>query len=281
MELNFAMSNSNPSYGDHERGSEPLKIDYGADPNVNRHKEYMYSSKSNLVQKCTVFLVVISLSMLIILIGVTSATNRKVDDLSNQPAPPSTVTVAYAALGLSGYENLAWPDVVSLSAGKTVNFWMFGGNDAINDWVDSWLAVQVKQIYDITLVRNSGAAAGAVLQVASERAANNNNNGAVDMIWMNGENFNKMRTANNLYRFATKLPNSVNYDFTKDLIQFDFGNPIEGYEMPYAAAQIVFIYNSKFVNASAIKTVDDLVNWVIANPGKFTYAAPWNADGVK
>lgn len=276
------MSNSNPSFGingDNDKGSEPLKIDYGADPNANSHKEYMYSSKSNIIQKCTIFLVVVSLSALLILIGVTSATYRKVDNFNTNPNPTQTVTVAYPALGLSGYENLAWPDVVSLSAGKTVNFWMYGGNDAINDWVDSWLAVQVKQLYDITLVRNNGAAAGAVLQVASERAAGNSNKGAVDMIWMNGENFFKMKSANNLYRFATKLPNSANYDFTKDLIQFDFGNPIEGYEMPYAAAQIVFVYNSKFVNASAIKTVDDLVAWIIANPGKFTYAAPWNSDG--
>ena len=50
--------------------------------------------------------------------------------------------------------------------------------------------------------------------------------------------------------------------------------------MPYAAAQIVFNYNSKHVNVTNIQSMSDLVAWAKRNPGRFTYAAPWNQDGV-
>jgi predicted outer membrane repeat protein len=50
--------------------------------------------------------------------------------------------------------------------------------------------------------------------------------------------------------------------------------------MPYAAAQIVFSYNSKFVNGSAIASMADLLAWAVAHPGRFTYAAPWSQDNV-
>ncbi len=50
--------------------------------------------------------------------------------------------------------------------------------------------------------------------------------------------------------------------------------------MPYTGAQIVFIYNSKYLNGSAIQSMAELVSWVQSHPGKFTYAQPWGTDGV-
>ena len=87
--------------------------------------------------------------------------------------------------GLPGQSNLAWPDIKASGSGQTVNFWMYGGNPSINDWVDTWLAARVKSLYGITIVRNDAAAKGAVKQVATERAQGNNNQGAVDLIWIN------------------------------------------------------------------------------------------------
>ena len=60
----------------------------------------------------------------------------------------------------------------------------------------------------------------------------NNNNGGVDLIWINGENFNAMKTAGNLYGpFAYKLPNANNYNFQSNNIAYDFGLATQGYEV--------------------------------------------------
>jgi len=49
--------------------------------------------------------------------------------------------------------------------------------------------------------------------------------------------------------------------------------------MPYNAAQVVFTYNNATVKSPPL-TMKNLLAWVKANPGQFTYALPLQADGV-
>ena len=53
--------------------------------------------------------------------------------------------------------------------------------------------------------------------------------------------------------------------------------PTLGYEMPYNAAQIVVIYNPALV-PTVPTTMLELVAWIIANPGKFAWPAPTEAN---
>lgn len=81
--------------------------------------------------------------------------------------------------------------------------------------------------------------------------------------------------------WSKKIPNAVNFDFTDPAIAYDGGVPINGMEMPYNGAQVVFIYNTKFINSTSfINTIQNIGNWVKKNPGKFTYAAPYVSDSV-
>ncbi len=59
---------------------------------------------------------------------------------------------------------------------------------------------------------------------------------------------------------------------------YDFGEPIENLEAPWGEAQFVFIYD-RAKNENPPKSVDELKEWVMKNPGKFTYPAPPNFTG--
>ncbi len=74
------------------------------------------------------------------------------------------------------------------------------------------------------------------------------------------------------------VPNAANFDFSSDTIKYDFGLATDGYEMPYNAAQVVFCYNSAKVAQTSISNIKDLIDWIKANPGRFTYAAPRYKD---
>lgn len=78
----------------------------------------------------------------------------------------------------------------------------------------------------------------------------------------------------------SKVPNSANFDFNSDVIKYDFGLATDGYEMPYNEAQCVFCYNTAKVSSSSMSTIDTLLAWIKANPGRFTYAAPRYKDAA-
>lgn len=127
----------------------------------------------------------------------------------------------------------------------------------------------------------SDAGAGqATDQIAAEKAAGNNTNGVVALVWTNGPDFYAERSQNLLYGpFAQSLPNAQNFDFTSQAIATDFGQPTAGYEFPYNSAQITFIYQPDCVVGQPPQSMAALVDWVLSNPGKFTYANPGGLNG--
>jgi putative spermidine/putrescine transport system substrate-binding protein len=241
-----------------------------------------HPSVSTIAQIVTICLVALIISMLFALIGVSSATYDEVKDYS----PVATVTTAYPSLGLPGYEGYSWVDVVGAASGGTVNWYTYNDNNGTelgpyNKWIDTWLTPNLAENFDITLIRHPISNTGdAVDKVISEiNAGYGMNNGTIDMIWINGENFSKMKTGGYAYGpWASKVPNAANYDFQSDAIKYDFGLTTNGYEMPYNEAQVVFIYDSAKVNASSISDMDALLAWVKTNPKKFVYPSPYFLD---
>lgn len=237
-----------------------------------------YGSVSTIAQVVTVLLVSLIIAMLFTLIGVSSATYDEVKNYS----PTTTVTTAYASLGLPGYEGYSWEDVLGAASGGTVNWYTYSDNNGTslgpyNKWIDTWLIPNLAENFAINLVRHPISNTGdAVDKIINEiNAGYGMNNGTVDLIWINGENFYKLKSGGYAYGpWATKVPNAVNYDFQSDAIKYDFGATTNGYEMPYNGAQVVFIYDSAKVNASDISDMDSLLAWVKANPNQFTYATP-------
>ncbi|MCK7519008.1 MAG: hypothetical protein MZV64_15425 [Ignavibacteriales bacterium] len=103
-----------------------------------------------------------------------------------------------------------WDSVLAAAKGQTVNWYIWGGSDSINAYVDNFYGKALKERYDITLNRVPVAdTVDAVNQVLSEKQAGKDP-GAVDLIWINGENFFTLKQADMLYKdWAQKLPNSA------------------------------------------------------------------------
>lgn len=161
--------------------------------------------------------------------------------------------------------------------GTRVNFYMWGGSATINTWIDDYVAREVKERFDIDLNRVPMDAEVFVNKLLTEKQTGKNK-GTIDLVWINGENFKNARQANLIFGpIADSLPNFKAYIDPKS-VEFDFGFPVENYEVPYGKAQFVFIFDS----AKTAKTFDSpasLEEWVIQHPGKFTYAQPPDFTG--
>ena len=109
----------------------------------------------------------------------------------------------------------------------------------------------------------------------AEQQAGQTEGGAVDLIWINGENFAAMKSQGLLYGpFTETLPNWPLVDVAgKPATVTDFTLPTEGFESPWAMAQLVFEHDTARLPQPP-QSLDALAEWAIANPGRFTYPQP-------
>lgn len=190
------------------------------------------------------------------------------------PASQAATPDAPAIAGEFDINN--WESVLDTARGQTVNWYIWGGSDSINAFVDNFYGTELKARYGITLNRVPIAdTVDAVNQVLSEKQAGKDP-GAVDLIWINGENFFTLKQADMLYRdWADKLPNSKYVNWDNPAIHLDFGHPVENLESPWSSAQFQFIHDSARTGEAELpRSYAELKDWACAHPGRFTYIAP-------
>jgi putative spermidine/putrescine transport system substrate-binding protein len=167
-----------------------------------------------------------------------------------------------------------WEEVVATAEGTTVNFFMFGGAEDTNAYVDEWVAPRLQEEYAIELVRTPiSDTSDAVNKLLNEKQAGREE-GTIDLLWINGENFFTGSQADLWWGpWAEELPNARYVDWDDPRINTDFGHPVDGYEAPWSQAQFVMIYDSARVEDPPENT-EELLKWTAENPGRFTYPAP-------
>jgi len=169
----------------------------------------------------------------------------------------------------------AWDDTLAKARGQTVYWNAWGGDAQINAYI-AWVGEQVAERYGVELVHvKLGDTAEAVGRIVAEKTSGRNGDGSVDLIWINGENFAALKRQDLLFGpFAESLPNFRLVDTAgKPTTLNDFTIPTEGYEAPWGMAQLVFLYDTASVPEPP-RTIPALLDWVQANPGRFTYPAP-------
>ena len=185
------------------------------------------------------------------------------DDMGMMDAPP-------------GFDS--WDDVIAAADGAAVNWYMWGGSDSINSFVDTTYGVPLMEEYNAALNRVPLAdTVDAVNQVLSEAEAGvGGDDGTIDLIWINGENFFTLKQAELLYGpWAESIPNSALVNWDNPALNLDFGRPVDGYESPWSGAQFHFIYDSARMAADDLpRSYAELSDWIGMNPGRFTYIAP-------
>ncbi len=168
-----------------------------------------------------------------------------------------------------------WQALLNAAKGQTVYWHAWGGDPKINAFI-AWIGEQAETRHGVKLEHvKLASTSDAVARVVAEQAAGQATNGAVDLIWINGENFAAMKTAGLLMGpFAEGLPNWALVDVQgKPAVTSDFTLPTGGYESPWAMAQLVFEYDTARLPEPP-KTLAALKDWILANPGRFTYPQP-------
>ena len=167
-----------------------------------------------------------------------------------------------------------WDAVLEAADGQTVYWHAWGGSTATNDFI-AWVAEHVSEEFGVTLEHVKLAdTADAVTRVLSEKQAGENSDGAVDLIWLNGPNFASMKEQDLLFGpFAEELPNWEYVDVDGKTVQTDFTVPTEGYESPWAMAQVVFMHDTEDL-PDPLPSAEAILEWTKENPGRFTYPQP-------
>lgn len=251
-----------------------------------------YRPRSTKTQWVTVGFVVLIAAGIVILIGVTSATNKKVVDGFDSV---NKAIASNSALGLPGYESLSWDDILAQSVGQTVNLYSQNG-PYITLWFTNYAAPQIMEKYGITLNVNPSftpATTSSILDRVESDIQSGNLNPTVDMVWMNGNNFLRaatgygatIQTSGYLYGpWANKVPSAENFNWKAATIAYDFGYPTGGKEMPVWSANWNLIYRADLIRTPP--TTFSALTAMVNDPtsplyGKFTYATPSSANYIE
>lgn len=193
----------------------------------------------------------------------------------NRILPLALALLPFAAFAEPSAPNPSdWPAVTAEAKGQTVYWHAWGGSTATNDFI-AWVGDRVAEDYKITLEQvKLESTTDAVSRVLNEKTAGQDDDSAVDMIWINGANFAAMKEAGLLFGpYAEALPNWQFADTEGKTLQSDFTVPTDGYESPWAMAQVVFMYDTADLDAP-LRSMREILAWAEANPGRFTYPQP-------
>ncbi len=172
---------------------------------------------------------------------------------------------------------MEWKDIVAGAADTEVRFYMWGGSDTVNSWIDGFVASRMAEIYDISLTRVPMDAVVFINKLLTEKQARQNR-GTIDLVWINGENFRNARDGDLLFGpFTEVLPHYRDY-VDPASAEFDAGYPVNGYEAPWGKAQFNLDVDTARVSDPP-ESFSELAAWVRRNPGRFTYPQPPDFTG--
>ncbi len=163
-----------------------------------------------------------------------------------------------------------WESIEEKGKNKTISMMMWMGDSKINAYMMDYVLPKLKSNYGIEVEIVNGQGNVIVQSLMSELQANVNES-EIDLVWINGETFYQLRQIDALYGpWTEQLPNAEFLNFDNPFIGKDFQQNIDGYEMPWGNVQMTIIYDSLKVNTPP-KNKAELLNFVKAHPGKFTF----------
>ena len=169
-----------------------------------------------------------------------------------------------------------WDAVLAEAQGQTVYFHAWGGEPIINDYI-AWAGSEVEKRHGVRVVQvKVDDTASVVSKVLTEKAAGRSEGGAVDLVWINGENFAAMKRQGLLMSqpWSDRLPNYRYVDVeNKPSVAVDFTVPVDGLQAPWGMAKMIFFHDTARL-ADPPRSTEALGEWIAENPGRFTYPQP-------
>ncbi|MGL5087855.1 MAG: ABC transporter substrate-binding protein [Cetobacterium sp.] len=160
---------------------------------------------------------------------------------------------------------------------KDVTIYMWGGSKEVNLFIDDIVTPKILQTENIKLKRVPIVDVKDVVNKLIIEKQVGKKNGVIDIIWINGENFKLLKDSAVLEEdIISRISNKD--ILKKSTLMKDFGEEINGLEVPFGEAQFNFIYNTK---KGEVPFIDSrtLLEYVKFNPGRFTYPNVSNFTG--
>lgn len=174
-----------------------------------------------------------------------------------------------------------WPAVLAGAEGQTVYWNAWGGETRVNDFI-AWAGRETEARFGVSIAHvKLSDTAEAVSRVLAEKAAGTTEGGAVDLIWINGENFAAMKREGLLFGpWAEALPHFALTDPQDNPgVREDFSIPTDGLEAPWGKAQLVFIHDTAEL-PDPPRTMAAILDHARANPGRIAYPQPPDFMGL-
>lgn len=193
---------------------------------------------------------------------------------------PRPAVAGMATTGLPPVDRAAWNTTVEAARGQTVFLHAWAGSPKINAYWE-WVAATVRERYGIELRHvKINDIAQTVSRVLTEKTAGRGDGGSVDLVLLNGVSFATMKANGLLYGpFTTRLPNMRLVDTRGKPTLVDFTVPVDGMEAPFSVTQLVMVYDTLTLPVPP-RSVEGLLEWAKANPGRMTYPQPPNFLGI-
>jgi putative thiamine transport system substrate-binding protein len=172
--------------------------------------------------------------------------------------------------------SVQWQQTLKAAQGQSVYFYAWGGSKAVNDYL-RWATREIAKQYRIRLIHVKVTDPS---EPVSRLKAENGRTSAIDLMWVNGENFAFLKQQNLLLgNLWSTIPNSAFLAIDKLPITVDFGEPMDGLEVPWGIGQFNFIaedavYPQPQVNAKS------LLNIAKMHPKTVTYPRPPEFHGT-
>ncbi|GAC17902.1 ABC transporter substrate-binding protein [Paraglaciecola arctica] len=172
--------------------------------------------------------------------------------------------------------SVQWQQTLKAAQGQSVYFYAWGGSKAVNDYL-RWATREIAQQYRIRLIHVKVTDPS---EPVSRLKAENGRTSAIDLMWVNGENFAYLKQQNLLLgNLWSTIPNSAFLAVDKLPIRVDFGEPMDGLEVPWGIGQFNFIAEKALYPTTQI-SAKSLLNIAKANPKTVTYPRPPEFHGT-
>ncbi len=192
-----------------------------------------------------------------------------------RPYAAIVIAAIAAFTAIPGHSATDWQDIENRAKGQTVYWNAWAGDERINAYIE-WVGEEAHSRFGVT-VRHVKVAdiAETVSRILAEKSAGREQDGTTDLLWINGENFARMKEQALLYGpFTPMLPNFALVDIRgKPTTLVDFTVPTDGMESPWGMAQIVFIHDATTL-PDPPRSISALLDYAKHNPGRLTYPQP-------
>jgi putative thiamine transport system substrate-binding protein len=169
-----------------------------------------------------------------------------------------------------------WQQTLKAAKGQSVYFYAWGGSKAVNDYI-RWATREIAQQYRIKLVHVKVTDPS---EPVSRLKAENGRTSAIDLMWVNGENFAYLKQqAFLLGDLWATIPNSAFLAVDRLPISVDFGEPIDGFEVPWGIGQFNLITEDGVYQQPQV-SAKSLLDIAKQHPKTATYPRPPEFHGT-